>query len=106
MEELESAGEGAKAVATPGMMCSHSMIDDDVLLAIDRYTRVRGVAARANYLSADRPDCQFAAKEICRWMVVPTEVAMAALKRQCRYLVGKPRLVFWYVLQEMDSIEC
>ena len=73
------------------------MMDDDVPLAIERHTNFWGDAARADYLSADRPDWQFAAKEICRWMSAPTELAMIALERLCRYLVGKLRLVFRYV---------
>ena len=36
-------------------------------------TRFRAVAARANYLSADRPDVQYAVKEICRRMAKPVE---------------------------------
>ena len=31
-------------------------------------TRLSAVAARANYLSGDRPDIQYAVKEICRRM--------------------------------------
>ena len=36
-------------------------------------TRFRAVAARANYLSADRPDIQYAVKEVCRRMAKPVE---------------------------------
>ena len=36
-------------------------------------TEFRGLAARANYLSLDRPDIQFATKGICREMAKPTE---------------------------------
>ena len=32
----------------------------------------RGIAARANYLAADRADIQYAVKEICRGMATPT----------------------------------
>ena len=35
-------------------------------------TRFRGVAARCNYLSFDRPDIQYATKEVCREMAKPT----------------------------------
>ena len=34
-------------------------------------TRFRAVAARSNYLAADRPDIQYAAKEVCRRMAKP-----------------------------------
>ena len=34
-------------------------------------TRFRAVAARANYLSADRPDIRYSVKEVCRRMAKP-----------------------------------
>ena len=106
IEELEMAGDGVKAVATPGVKCMQSMVDQDKPLGEDMHTYFRGIAARANYLAADRPDCQFSAKDICRWMSSPTELAMSALKRLCRYLVGRPRLVFKYNFQEFAAVEC
>ena len=36
-------------------------------------TRFRAVAARANYLSADRPDVQYVVKEVCRRMANPVK---------------------------------
>ena len=56
-------------------------------------------AARANYLAADRPDLQYSAKEMCRFMQEPTELGVTALKRLTRYLVGKPRYINWFVWQ-------
>jgi len=56
-------------------------------------TEFRGLAARANYLSLDRPDIQFATKEICREMAKPTERGMQKMKRLARYLLQFPRLV-------------
>ena len=72
----------------------------------DQHKRFRGIAARANYLSADRPDVQYSAKEICRSMSSPTEMSMSALKRLCRYLLGAKRLVYQYVWQSADRVEC
>ncbi len=69
------------------------------------HTAYRGSAARANYLSADRMDVQFAAKEICRFMSAPTQHSWQALRRLCRYLVGLPRLVYCYAWQDVDSID-
>ena len=65
---------------------------------------VRGMAARANFLAADRPDIIFAAKEICRFMAKPTNVALSAMKRLGRYLKGHPRLVFKFDRQEADMV--
>ena len=50
--------------------------------------RFRAVAARANYLAADRPDIQYAVKEICRNMAKPVEGDWQKLVRLGRYLRG------------------
>ena len=57
-------------------------------------TKFRGIAARANYLSLDRVDNQFAAKEICRRMSKPRKSHWGLLMRLGRYLLQYPRLVW------------
>ena len=59
-------------------------------------TRYRTLAARANYLSTDRPDIMFAVKEICQSMSSPSRGAWKKLKRLGRYLVAHPRAVLQY----------
>jgi hypothetical protein len=54
-------------------------------------TRYRGIAARINYLSLDRPDLQYAAKGVSKHMSQPREHDWIAVKRMARYLVGAPR---------------
>ena len=49
-------------------------------------TRFRAVAARANYLQADRPDIQYAVKEICRRMAKPVVSDWQKLVRLARHL--------------------
>ena len=70
-----------------------------------KITPFRALAARANYLAADGPEFQYAAKEACRWMAEPTEMALQALKRFGRYLMGKPRLVWEFPWQESISMD-
>ncbi len=96
---------GSNTTATPGVRASFAEVEKDQPLPARLHTAFRGSAARANYLAADRVDCQFAAKEICRWMAAPTEQSWAALKRLCRYLVGLPRMVYVYRWQTARSIE-
>ena len=67
-------------------------------------THFRGLAARCIYLSQDRRDWEFSAKEIRRFMSDPTKVGVEALKRLGRYLVKRRRLVFHYPWQE--NVEC
>ena len=81
-------------------------IEDEVTLVGAELTRFRGIAARANYLAADRPDMQYASKEICRHMSAPTCVSMLALKRLCRYLLGCRRLVYRFEWQTADTLDC
>ena len=76
------------SVATPGVRGSFEQVEHDEPLEDKFHTSFRAAAARANYLAADRPDCQFAAKEICRWMSSPCKSAWNSLKRLCRYLSG------------------
>jgi len=59
-------------------------------------SRFRALAARANYLAADRPDIGFAVKELCRDMAAPTRASQAKLKRLGRYLLEYPRLEWDY----------
>ncbi len=70
----------------------------DALLAPAEAKLFRGLAARLNYLSADRPDLQYAAKEVARRMARPTQQDWQLLKRVGRYLIGAPRAVqnFWW----------
>ena len=63
---------------------------EDVELPADIATEFRGLAARANYLSLDRVDIQYATKEICRDMAVPKASSMSKMKRLARYLLGPP----------------
>ena len=65
-------------------------------------TRFRAVAARSNYLAADRPDIQYSVKEICRRMAKPVESDWKKLTRLGRYLRGAPRCVWRYDWQEVS----
>ena len=59
-------------------------------------SQYRALAARANYLALDRPDIQYAVKEIARRMSQPTGEDWKLLKRLARYLVGAPRELLKY----------
>ena len=58
------------------------------------------LAARANYLSQDRADVQYAAKEACRHMAAPTRAAWGKLKRLVLYLLQFPRLSWTFKRDE------
>ena len=66
------------------------------VLSESEKTTFRALAARANYLSLDRPDIQYAAKELCRSFASPTRRDHTKLRRLVRYLLGRPRLVWTF----------
>ena len=66
-------------------------------------TKYRAVVARLNYMAADRPDLQFAVKEVARHMASPHTGHWHALKRIGQYLKGRPRLILRYYWQSKIS---
>ena len=103
MEELGL--QGCNSVVTPGVKITQPELAREAELPVGKQTPFRAMAARANYLAADRPDLQFACKEVCRQMAKPTNLGEEALKRIGRFLVGKPRLVWRYPFQSADRLE-
>lgn len=97
--------DGCNKAATPGLKPLVEQLEKDLPLPTGGHTEFRGLAARSNYLSADRIDLQFSAKEICRFMSAPTDTSMIAIKRMGRYLLGHKRLVYTYPWQTADGIE-
>ena len=78
----------AKPVSTPGE--TESRGDDQESQPLDEQmaSRFRSIAARANYLAADRTDLMYAVKEICRGMAKPGDREWGRLERLARYLSG------------------
>ena len=71
MKEL--ALTGANGVTTPGEndhQPEEGEVDEE--LPPEDAARYRAIAARANYLAADRPDLMYAVKDLCRGMSKPT----------------------------------
>ena len=103
---VEECGlNGSNPMGTPGSKNSFQEHEADKPLEAGMTTPFRGAAARCNYLSADRCDLQFGAKEICRSMATPTLLSWKALKMVGRYLCGRPRLVYTYRQQELSHID-
>ena len=103
LEGLHLDKDDCKAAATPGVKAVIEQLIEDAPLK--DLTAFRALAARANYLAADRIDLQFGAKEICRFMSAPTQTSAAALKRLGRYLLGHKRLVYTYPWQTAEGID-
>ena len=90
--------EKAREVSTP---CIPEVADKKknkedngkIVLKPQDATKFRGIAARINYLAADRPDLQFASKGASKYMANPTLDGWEVLKRIGRYLKANPRMV-------------
>ena len=80
-------------------MRSHQSLPDAQVI------HFKALFAKANYIFADQAERQFAAKEICRFMSKPTDLALQALKRLGGYLKTHPRLVLNFPLHRASTIE-
>ena len=70
----------------------------------DEARTYRALAARANYLALDRPEISYASKELCRDFAKPTKQSWEKLKRLARFLVGKPRTIWWFGWQDDGNV--
>ena len=95
--------ESAKIVVTPGETVKVKEEMEEETLESDDSTLYRACVARANFLSQDRSDIQYATKELSRKMSNPNHQDMIRLKRLGRYLKGRPRSVIKYDYQNMDE---
>jgi len=86
--------EGANGAFTAGQRILSHHIESEVELLERDFTRFQALAARANYLAANRIDVLYAAKEVCRFMFKPADLAMGSLKRLARYLRAWSRMMF------------
>ena len=90
----------AKSAKTPGEETKKDQEDEDAEeLNKNGGKEFRGLAARANYLSAARGDIQHAVKELCRGMAAPTRGECKKIRRLARYLIGRPRVVMHCLFQ-------
>ena len=103
VEQLDDGN--LKPAVTPGVEGQEELDrDDDVDITGADATRFRGAAARCNYMAFDRPDMQYATKEVCREMAKPTTGSLRRLRRIGQYLKKKPRLVWNFDMQCKSDI--
>jgi hypothetical protein len=96
--------EKANEVKTPGEDAKPWMDEENAeKLDARDVTTFRALAARGNYLAADRSDIQYPVKEICRGMANPNRGDLRKLRRLARYLVGRPRVVWRYPYQGRET---
>jgi hypothetical protein len=89
---LKSLGmEGCNTVSTPGS--KERVSEDEWDLSPREASLYRSVVARGNYLAQDRADIRYVVKELCQRMSRPSNIDFIRLKRLCRYLAGRPRVI-------------
>ena len=82
-------------------------VDDDELLGSRQATKHRAAVTRCNYLSGDRPDIQFGAKEFARGMSKPLAKDWEQLVHMARYLVYNGHAEQWFEWQDKPTaINC
>ena len=105
---LEAFGlkEESKGLTIPSDRDEVTEAQDADLLNPFEATQFRSLGARANYLGLDRPDIQFATKEVCRGMAKPSRGGMIRMKRLARYLleVPDPRIRYDSDERSLDTI--
>ena len=98
IKELGLEGERTKSVATPAEKSDIYL--DETPLEGERKAKFRSICMRGNYLSPDRVEIQFGIKEASRHMAQPTVGGWQRLRRIGRFLLGSPRTVQLFELQE------
>ena len=78
-------------------------IDKDSQKAED-IRRFRGLSARLNYLSLDRPSLKRASARVASGMANPQPWHWEALKRVGRYIKGRPAETLWYAWQRPTEL--
>ena len=68
--------------------------EDTEMLDASEAKRFRSLAETWNYMSSDRSDVQYAAKEVCKMMAKPTQGSWKRLKKAGRYLTGVEKVTW------------
>ena len=78
--------------------------DPDDEMSAEDAKAYRSTVARLNYVASDRPDIQFAVKEVARCMSCPKKEDWNARVRIGKYHKGTPRLVLKYGWQKVTKM--
>ena len=89
----------AKSVSTPAARFTKKDVEQCEELTGTAIKQYRSTAARAGFLSMDRWELLYSAKECLRGMSKPTTLHLRMLKRIGRYLIGEPRVVLMFERQ-------
>ena len=74
------------------------------MLTKEEATQFRAISARCLYMSMDRPEIQYAVKEVCRETSAPTMKSWKKLERVGQFLKERPRTVWKFDWQNRQPI--
>ena len=89
--------EDAEEVVVTGCEDAETLLDEGLAKLY------LSVGALLNYIAPDRPEMQYAIKEVMRKASAPTLLDMKRLKRIARFLIGQPRRVITFRFQERPT---
>ncbi len=101
---LKSEGETSEAQKGGDGKVPGGDGDSEEELNPEEARKYRAIAARLNYIAADRPDIQYAVKEAARVMSRPRIKDWPLLNKIGRYLRGRPRLILRFPWQVLQSV--
>ena len=94
----------AKGVSTSGEEEKNWEVEENAQELKEKdVKKFRGLAARLNYLAADRRDIAYAVKEVYRGMARPRRGDWKRLMRIARYLITTKRTMTGYPWQDEES---
>eukprot|EP00969_Alexandrium_andersonii_P167944 7424877-Alexandrium_andersonii.AAC.1 len=91
--------EEANPVLTPGTELDYQEGDDELLSGFEKEIYGRCVG-KAIYMATERPEAQYAIKEMAREISNPTKRGWRALRRFGRFLLGTPKVELRYSRSE------
>jgi hypothetical protein len=80
----------SKELSSPGVERTLEEVEQADALDPEHSALYRSLCMRINYLAQDRPDLQFTAKEMARWMAKPNLLSWEIAKRCGRDVLGRP----------------
>ncbi|GJZ06197.1 putative ribonuclease H-like domain-containing protein [Tanacetum coccineum] len=92
-----------KTASTP-MEPNKALVKDEKANNVDVHL-YRSMIGSLMYLTASRPDINFAVYACARFQVTPKTLHLHAVKRIFRYLKGQPKLGLWYPKDSLFDLE-
>ena len=99
--------EGAKGAVTPAVAGGSSYAHGEVKLSEEDAKKFKTAVGTLMYLAPDRPDCQFAIRELTKNLKEPKVMDMQSLVRLTRYLIQTAEFGIKFEAEEnLEYLDC